>query len=352
MKLLSIPFGGLLVLLLSLSACKKAEQPAEPAAGRDQAAPTPASASSTAASGAAPDSAESFLLKPKWPVGSRSVYRMESEQQSTNKVPQLPAPMQQQVRSAMTYALSVLKETADGGREVELEILDNAMQIQMAGQTVLDFDSKKPSEPSGPQAMFAAPFRKMPGSKVRLQLNADGALEEVLNLDQWVQSLTSSAQSPMGPMLAQQFNEGFFRQLADFSSALPQERVAVGQSWPFKVELPGGPLGNITADAKITFKGFEQHDTRNCAILETTGTFHGPSEQAGGLAGSVTVEDGNLKSTSWFDADAGTLVETATQQSLRFAGAMSGADGTQTQFTSAMAQTTRMKLVERGTAKP
>lgn len=348
MKLQLISLGGFLVLMLLSSACKKAEQPAEPGATRDQAAPASAPVDSTAAA----DSAESLVLKPKWPVGSRSVYRMESDQQSTNKVPQLPTPMQQRVRSSMTYALSVLKETADGGREVELEILDNAMEITMAGQTVLNFDSKKPSELAGPQAMIAAPFRKMAGSKVRLQLNPDGSLEEVLNLDEWMQSLAGDAQNPMGAMLAQQFNEGFFRQLADFSSALPRERVAVGQSSPFNVEMPGGPFGNITADAKITFSRLEEHDARKCAVLETTGTFRGASKEGAGAAGAVTVEDGTLKSTSWFDPDDGALVETTTEQSLRLTGAMPGAAGEQTKFSSAMAQTTRMKLVERAAAKP
>ena len=77
-----------------LAACKKSE----PAAGSN--------------------SKEGVLLKVKWPVGARYVFRMDLDQHSTNRFPQMPQGMQQDVTMAMTYALSVVKETAAGGRDL------------------------------------------------------------------------------------------------------------------------------------------------------------------------------------------------------------------------------------------
>lgn len=355
MKFQAILLGCVLALISLATACKKSEPPAEPAVKEDQAAPAQAQAPDPgqAAPAAAPDSGVAVLLKPKWPVGSRSVYRMETEQQSTNKVPQLPTPMQQTMRNTMTYALTVQKETLDGGREVELEILDNAMNVAMGGQTLMSFDSKKPAPAgAGPQDMIMAPFRKMAGSKVRLQFSPNGELEEVLNLDEWVQSLTGGAQNPAGAMVAQQFNENYFRQLAEFGTALPRERVSVGQTWPFETELSAGPMGRIKAEGTTALKGVEEHEGRKCAVLETKGAFQGGGTQGAGPMGSATVEEGSLNRMEWFEPEEGALVESTTTQSMRLKGAMPGGGGAEAQFTSSMAQTTRMKLVERTAAKP
>jgi hypothetical protein len=356
MKFQAILLGCVLALISLASACKKAEQPTAPAVKEDQAAPAQTPTAAPQASAPAPDSGVAVVLKPKWPVGSRSVYRMETEQQSTNRVPQLPTPMQQRMRNTMTYALTVLKETLDGGREVELEILDNSLEIAMGGQTLMSFDSKKPAPAAaGPQDMIMGPFRKMAGSKVRLQFSPDGKLEEVLNLDEWIGSLTGGAQNPAGAMVAQQFNEDYFRQLAQFNTALPRERVAVGQTWPFETELSAGPMGKIKAEATTALKGVEEHEGRKCAVLETKGIFQGgsaPGAAPTGPVSNVTVEEGTLNSSAWFDPEEGALVESTTTQSMRLKGAMPGGASADAQFASAMTQTTRMKLVERTAAKP
>jgi len=72
--------------------------------------------------------------------------------------------------------------------------------------------------------MFAAPYRKMVGSKARLLLNADGKVEKVLNLDEWLNNLKAGAQGAAIEMISAQFNEAYLRQMAEFGRDLLQLR--------------------------------------------------------------------------------------------------------------------------------
>src|SRR5262249_2635308 len=153
-----------------------------------------------------------ITLKVKWPVGDRYTYRLDLGQHSTNRIPMMPKPMQQDVTMAMTYAITVVKETPDGGRELQMEFLANEMEIKMADQVLVNFDSKEAGKGEA-QGPFSAPFQKMIGSKVSLQTDADGKVTKVLNYQDWLNNLTSDA-NPAGGMLSQQFNDAFLRQLA------------------------------------------------------------------------------------------------------------------------------------------
>ena len=125
-----IPLWCALSVLALLGACKKSEQPA--AANPKSESPGSTQPATTSSSAKSPAGAEKgVLLKIKWPVGNRYVYRMDMDQHVTNRVPQMPKPMQQDVTMAMTYALSVTKELPQDGREVEMEFLANEMEVKM-----------------------------------------------------------------------------------------------------------------------------------------------------------------------------------------------------------------------------
>ena len=86
-------------------------------------------------------------LKLKWPVGERVVQNFDLKMNMEISVPNQPAPIKQDITMGQNYALSVLKETANGGREVELEFLSARMAVMMGGRTMLEFDStQKASE--------------------------------------------------------------------------------------------------------------------------------------------------------------------------------------------------------------
>ena len=352
MKYLTLPFWCSLAFITAFSGCKKAEQPATPAPQTEVRPATPiqpekAKQATTPAPKPAANLEKGVVLKVKWPVGNRYVYRMDLDQHTTNNVPQMPKPMQQDLTMAMTYAISVPKETANGGHELEMEFLANEMEIKVGGQTMMSFDSKEPPAAGNP---IAEPLRKMIGSKVRMEVDADGKVQKVLNLDEWSNSLAGDG-GPAKGLLAQQFNESFFRQIAGFGIGLPDKAVDVGNTWPFQMDIPAGMMGKITLNSQITFKGWEDKEKHHCAVLQTTGTIKGgPGQEMGPMR--MTVDEGKITGTSWFDPDLGALIETVGDQAMHLKGDMPGAPGNAQPaaggFTVDLGQKVTLKLVELG----
>jgi Family of unknown function (DUF6263) len=337
-----------LSLIALVGGCKKAEQPAA-VTPRTDTAPTPQAETAPVK---APASAEGIVLKVKWPVGARYVYRMDLDQRSTNKIPQMPTPIQQNVTMAMTYAISVIKEIPNGGRELELEFLANEMEIKMGAQVMMSFDSKETGKNEA-QNPFAAPFRKMVGSKISLQTDADGKVDKVIGHKEWLATLTADA-GPAGGMVGQQFTEGLIRQLAGIGAGLPDKPVQVGATWPFKMDVPAGPTGKIEVDSKVTLTGFEDHDQHKCAVLNFTGTLGGASGIEAGPMGKMSIDGGTVTGQSWFDPELGALIESVQDQSMSLKGDMPGAPGggarPAANFTIEIGQKVIVKLVDSGKA--
>ena len=162
MKPQLIPLFVSVGLIGLLGACKRSDQ----TQSQDQTGQTPT---------AVANSKNGVVLKAKWPVGTRYVYRMELDQHSTNKIPQMPKPMQQDTTMAMTYALGVTKETDNNGHELEMEFIANEMEVKMGEQVLISFDSKETGKTDG-QNPFAAPFRKMIGTKLHILVDANGRM--------------------------------------------------------------------------------------------------------------------------------------------------------------------------------
>jgi hypothetical protein len=319
------------LLVGSFAACKKSE---------------PAAASNSA-------SKEGLKLKVKWPLGARYVYRMDLDQHSTNKFPQMPQGMQQDVTIAMTYALSVAKETAGGGHDLEMEFLANEMEVKMGPQVVMSFDSKEDAK-NDAQNPMATPFRKMVGSKLHLQVDADGKVEQFIGLQEWIDNIGGDA-GPGKMMVAQMFNEGSMRQMADFGRGFPAKPVQPGETWPFKIEIPLGSMGKIAIDSKITFTGWEEREQHKCVLLKSTGSLKGSPGAGpdGGPIRKMTIDHGKISGQSWFDPEAGAVIETIADQAMLVKGEMTGQPGNKgpAGFTSEIGQKVSLKLVEIGKVK-
>jgi hypothetical protein len=299
-------------------------------------------------------SKEGVLLKVKWPVGARYVYRMDLDQHSTNKFPQMPQGMKQDVTMAMTYALSVVKEIADGGRDLEIEFLANEMEVKMGAQVVMSFDSKEDSSHDA-QNPLVAPYRKMIGSKLHLEVDANGKVEQIIGLQEWTDRMSADA-GPAKGMIAQQFNEGYFRQIADFGLGFLNRPVQPGETWPFKMDMPLGPMGKLKVDSKLTFKGWEDREQHKCVVIKSTGSLQGsPSAgaEAGPMGMKMSIKDGKMSATGWFDPELGAQIETVADQALQVKGEMPSPPGGKgpTGFTSEIGQKVSLKLVELGKVK-
>ena len=358
-ELISVCLSGALMALLG--GCRKAEPPSEPKPPTQSNAPTRSenSAQSNAPPATIPvQSAPAqptvaspqarVLLKVKWPVGNRYVYRLSLEQHSTNQISSLPQPSQEHLALGLTYAMAVLKETESAGRELELEFLANDMEIRMADKIAVSFDTTDGTT-NETRTPVPGPFRKLIGSKLRLQLDADGKVNKVVELREWAKSLVGDGTGPAEQMLVQQFNEGFFQQLADFGRGLLTQPVQVGDCWRYQTEVPAGGMGRITVDSTILFRRWEDREPQRFAVVEARGAIQGAAGGENHPAGHISLDRGTVTSTAWFDPEAGALVESVVEQAMRLTGEVPGPpDGNQppASFTSDIGQTVTVKLVE------
>ena len=287
------------------------------------------------------------LLQVRWQPGRRYVYRMEVTQRSTSHLGDAP-PTQENLSNGLTYALSVRDSTTNGGHELDLQFLACDMEIKMGDQIVVAFDSAE-STTQLTNNPVPAPFRKLVGSTLRVQIDARGACEKVVDLEQWTQQMAGDASGPAGQMFVQQFNEGFFRQLIGFAKGLPDKPVDAGESWPFRTEIPAGILGQIILESVITFQRWDDHDHSRFAVLATQGKIRSRPDPDAPATGSMFIEHGTVVGTAWFDPAIGALVESAVEQTMTLKGKSTPtADGERpdSEFTSQIEQKVTMKLVE------
>jgi hypothetical protein len=360
------------LLLAGASGCKKPEQPKPPPEPPDPprtelastqelsaAAPIPAAESNAPPVSAAvlplAQPPAGLLLRVKWPAGARYVYRMDLDQRSTNTLAHAPRPSEEALDMGLTYAVLVTQPAADLRCELEIEFLAYELEIKQGGKVVMSFDSLRAGPALAQGFAFTEPFSRIIGTKVRLLLQPDGSVREVLGLSDWVKSVARDAVEPAEQMLVQQFNEGFFRQIVEFGRGLPPDPVSAGASWPYHAEVPGGALGQMNLDSTITFRAIEEHDERKLAVLDSTGLIQSARAPAGQEAGAIWIERGSIKGTSWFDPGLGALVESLAEQQMRLSGRTASPAGKQLEglpFTSDIGQRVTVKLVASETERP
>ena len=256
-------------------------------------------------------------LTAKWPLGERVVQSMELKQTSEISVPNQPNPIKQDVTMGQEYGLTVLKENADGGHEVELEILGLQMTMTMGGKSMINYDSAKKS--SGDKANpVAAMLQKIINAKIQCFMDASNRVERIEGVDAMVERMTAGGPADATTGLKSMFNEGYFRQIMDSSRFLPSKPVQPGDTWPVQQEIAMGPIGTMTLDYTVSFQSWEPHGKRICARLESQGTLKSKPDSNSKLAGmTMSISDGNTSGVSWFDPELGMVIETTVNQDMK-----------------------------------
>jgi hypothetical protein len=290
-------------------------------------------------------------LKLKWPVGERVVQNFDMKMNMEISVPNQPGPIKQDMNMGQKYALSVLNETADGGREVELEFLSARIMMVMGGKTMMEYDStQKPSKDGkGPMTTeFQKTFQQIIGSKIQYFLDASNHVERIEGVDALVNRLTTGGPGDATSGIKSMFNEGYFKQIIGDNRYLPSKPVQPGDTWPVQLDMPMGGLGTMEMNYNFTFQNWERHGKRTCARLEFQGTVKTKPDQNSKPAGmTMTIQDGNVSGVSWFDPELGTTIETTLNQDIKMTMTINmnqhGKAITQT-MTNVMNQTISMKL--------
>jgi hypothetical protein len=253
-------------------------------------------------------------MKIKWAVGKKYGMRMELDQGTETKVPNLPQPVRQQLKLTQDFSLSALKELDSGGWQLELEFENETMDVLQGGRPVLSFDSTQ--SPAQDTNNPAAPIlRAMIGARIQYFTDANGKVDKVGGVDELMDRIAAVAKPQQQAMFKQMFSEDTLKQYGSFSDALPNRMVNVGESWSVKKDIVSG-IGIMTVDMKYTFKNWEQHGDRKCAHVEATGDISSKSASAAMLGAVVEIENGKISGDFWFDPELGMIVDVNNDQDM------------------------------------
>jgi uncharacterized protein DUF6263 len=300
--------------------------------------------------------AQEVELKLKWPVGNRYVYRMEMHQNSEITPPGQANAMKQETEMSQEFGISVLKEREGGGRELEMEFLSQKMEMKMNGATMMTMDTKDPNAVANP---LLGQLAKMIGAKFKYLTRADGTVEKVEGVQEFLAKMGADAPQPVQDMLKGMFNDENMNQISTFSNMLPAKPVKVGESWNKQVKIPLGQLGTFNVDSKITFTGTEQRGGNKCAVLDSAATMSSVAPAADGKSGlpmgmKMTFDSGKMSGKTFFDLTQGQVVETNAKQEFTLKMEMPNPQGEGKEaikLTVPTVQNVTMKLVEVGKVK-
>jgi hypothetical protein len=243
--------------------------------------------------------------------------------------PGQPDPVKQELSMRNQYGFTVLKETADGGHEVELEFLSARMGMVMGSYSWL-YDSTKQSPADTTEV--AQIFGNIVGFKIHYFLDAGNAVERMEGVDKllkgqkfsvgatikpgtpWnkkaldgvVNLLRSGAPSDDFAWLRNMFTEAYFKSLV-VHYFLPAKPVQPGDICPVLHEYPTSPY-TLVRNFNATFRSWEMHENRHCARLEFEGT---ETSKLGSNSKppAITSVDGTYSGVAWFDPQLGRVIE-------------------------------------------
>jgi hypothetical protein len=260
-------------------------------------------------------------LKLKWPVGECIVMNRDTKSDTEIFMPGQPGSIKQNMTMRQKYGLTVLKETPDGGHEVEMEILSARIGLAMRGKTLMDYDSDKKagSDKANPVADM---FGKSIGAKIQYFLDASNDVERMEGVEELENRLSTGGQTDPGVQIfkSAMFGKDYFKQIMSAGRFMPPNPVQPGDTWPSKLSFEMAPLGTMTLDFNTTFQNWELHGKRNCARMEFQGTIKStPGANAIPAGLSMTITEGDFSGVSWFDPELGTTIDMTMNQDIKMA---------------------------------
>ena len=271
------------------------------------------------------DAADAVKLHAKWKTGDKLTYRQSILQDQDISGAALPQPMKQQMTQQQEYSITATKAREGGGHELDYQMGRMQMQSRMGDQVMIAFDSQKAPKDDG-QNPAAPMLRALTGAKFRLLTRADGKVEKVEGVQEFIEKATADSDPMMASMMKQMVSEDTIKHAGIAMSGLPEKPVQVGDKWPVTQEQSLGPLGTLVIRTDYAFTGWESHNGQRCAVLEHTGTISKKGGDASAESGMISAMDGTTKGKTWFDPEAGAELETISKQNIKMKMSMMGQD--------------------------
>ncbi len=249
------------------------------------------------------------------------------------------SPGSQEISLDQDFGLRVLGTHRDGRRDMELELLTLKVDVAMGDNYVFNYDSENHAV-SYDSMPGAGVLKNLLGGKLRFQILPDETVGKVEGIKELTDRMNDGGGIPMARGLLQRlFSPENLRQLVDMT-ALPGTPVRIGDSWPVRREVAPGPMGSFVMEGRYTFKGWQLHQFKKCALLELQGEIqtraptasprpnaptnatpnNGPRGRGRGgrgfAGGNLEVAKSHVSGKSWYDPEQGLVIDTDLQLGL------------------------------------
>jgi serine/threonine protein kinase len=256
-------------------------------------------------------------LKYKWPPGKSYVFDFDFKQDMALLLRDRSNTVNETVTMGSRSQLNILRETPDGGHELELEALRARMSFQLGDNPILNYDSAN-NHATDKTNGAAAVFREIIGSKIRYTINASNDIEGLEGVDELVQRIQAVPQTdPLTTGIKKIFNTDFFDTFTNNDHLLPTHHVQPGDTWSSHFERPVTGVGVEAWDLGVVFQNWEMHANHRCARLDLQGVMRVKSDPA--VKRDETVyhpRDGVAEGVVWFDPELGQAIESVMKEDL------------------------------------
>jgi hypothetical protein len=204
--------------------------------------------------------------------------------------------------------------------------------------------------------VMAERLEKIIGSKITFQVSSSNKISNVKGIPEIMNTLYGGGNPRAETLVRRLFTPAFLRHLIDLI-VLPSDPVRINDTWPGQVAVNSGPLtGALTADVTYTFRGWQVHDDRKCALLEFKGTVKSARGSSSSKSITSNIEKGEITGKSWFDPELGMVIESISDQAVTSKGSIkwkrAATNAPPQNFTSEARQHTNIKLIDVEAVKP
>jgi len=216
------------------------------------------------------------------------------------------------------YAISVVEDTATGGKLLEFEFQRNKIDMNMGGMQT-SFDSDEPVDINDPTAIMFEPFNKTIGKKIKMEIDENNKLVSISGIEELRDEILESAHPQIAGMAEPMFSKVYVEEMS-IPSGLPLQPVKPGDSWPSNITRNLGALGTIVADNQFQFKKMENHEGVECAQIVFSGTIRGKpnrEEEEGEMSQMMDITGGSTFGKQWFDPNLGQFTDSTLQQDMK-----------------------------------
>lgn len=237
--------------------------------------------------------------------GQSLVWQIDQSMEMSMIVGNMPITTTMDYEFGMTWAIG---EVADNSAQCSMAIDRIVMRMKIAEQEIVFDTQNENAKLEGPLAAAAEIFNALVGLKYGLTLTLRGEVTAVEFDEEAREKLKKLQGNPAMGQLAQMFSaEGMKQMVGQASSMLPEQEVAVGDTWETTQEVKNPILGLQKMTAKMKYEGVEEVDGRpldkiSVDIQANVGDIKLPNVDKFEL----TANDN--KQTIYFDRQAGRLV--------------------------------------------